>query len=77
MEALSITLLQGKCCCKKCKDGFCYGIGTVIRDFNGNFVAAKVEVIVSQCCLDAHFTGFWHALQLCNQQGHHEVRLES
>ena len=26
----------------------------MIRDFNGNFVAAKVEVIVSQCCLDAH-----------------------
>ncbi|KAK9987254.1 hypothetical protein SO802_032205 [Lithocarpus litseifolius] len=36
--------------------------GAVIRDYNGNFVAAKVEVIVSQCCLDAHFTGFWHAL---------------
>jgi len=32
----------------------------VIRDLNVNFVAAKVEVIVGQCCLEAHFAGFWH-----------------
>ena len=32
---------------KKCEDGFCYGICALIRDFNGNSVAAKVEVIVS------------------------------
>ena len=37
----------------------------VIRDFNENLVAAKVEVIVCQCWLEAHFAGFWHALQLC------------
>ena len=37
----------------------------VIRDFNENLVAAKVEVIVGQCWLEAHFAGFWHALQLC------------
>ena len=47
---------------KKCEDGFCYGICALIRDFNGNSVAAKVEVIVSQCWLEAHFTGFWHVL---------------
>ena len=61
---------------KKCEDGFCYGICALIRDFNGNSVAAKVEVIVSQCWLEAHFTGFWHVLQLCNQQGLEEVQLE-
>ena len=37
----------------------------VIRDFNENLVAAKLEVIVGQCWLEAHFAGFWHALQLC------------
>ena len=41
------------------------------------FVAAKVVVIVGPCCLEAHFAGFWHALQLFNQQGIQEVQLES
>ena len=27
--------------------------------------------------LEAHFAGFWHALQLFNQQGIQEVQLES
>ncbi|KAF3945753.1 hypothetical protein CMV_027903, partial [Castanea mollissima] len=49
----------------------------VIRDLNVNFVAVKAEVIVGQCCLEAHFAGFWHALQLFNQQGIQEVQLES
>ncbi|KAF3949129.1 hypothetical protein CMV_024958 [Castanea mollissima] len=37
----------------------------------------KVEVIVGQCCLEAHFAGFWHALQLFNQQGILEIQFES
>ncbi|XP_065623342.1 disease resistance protein RUN1 [Quercus suber] len=41
----------------------------VIRDLKVNFVAAKVEVIVGQCCLEA--------LQLFNQPGIQEVQLES
>ncbi|KAF3949130.1 hypothetical protein CMV_024958 [Castanea mollissima] len=49
----------------------------VIRDLNVNFVAVKVEVIVGQCCLEAHFAGFWHALQLFNQQGILEIQFES
>ena len=49
----------------------------MIRDLNVNFVAAKVEVIVGQCCLEAHFAGFWRALQLFNQQGIQDVQLES
>ena len=49
----------------------------MIRDLNVKFVAAKVVVIVGQCCLEAHFAGFWHALQLFNQQGIQEVQLES
>ena len=49
----------------------------MIRDLNVKFVAAKVVVIVGQCCLEAHFAGFWHALQLFNQQGIQDVQLES
>ena len=49
----------------------------MIRDLNVKFVAAKVVVIVGPCCLEAHFAGFWHALQLFNQQGIQEVQLES
>lgn len=49
----------------------------VIRDLNVKFVAAKVVVIVGPCYLEAHFAGFWHALQLFNRQGIQEVQLES
>ena len=49
----------------------------MIRDFNVNFVADKVEAIVGQCWLEAHFAGFWHVLQFFNQQGIQEVQLES
>ena len=63
MEAPRVTLLQGNV--------------AVIRDLNVKFVAAEVVVILGPRCLEAHFAGFWHALQLFNQQGIQEVQLES
>ncbi|KAK9987248.1 hypothetical protein SO802_032199 [Lithocarpus litseifolius] len=49
----------------------------VIRDFNENLVAAKVEVIVGQCWLEAHFAGFWHALQLCKNRDFRRFNLRA